>query len=108
MLGGQAASSGGSAAQGSAIVRKEPEHFDGIDPVLVYVARKLRHAQRAEALLTGAGIDYAVETDVVSVGFILRSERMGAFFYVAPPDEVRAREALAREGFTLTVTEDRR
>lgn len=86
-------------------MRRESEAFDDIDPVLVYAARKLRHAQRAEALLTSAGIDYVVETDVISVGFIFRTERMGAFFYVAPADEEPARRTLEAEGFVLRVSE---
>ncbi len=85
-------------------MRIEPETFDDIDPVLVYAARKLRHARRAEALLSAAGIDYVVETDVLSVGFIFRTERMGAFFYVAPADEAAARRALDAEGFVLRVS----
>lgn len=85
-------------------MRKEPEHFDEIDPVLVYAARKLRHAKRAEALLTEAGLDYVVETDVISVGFLFKTERTGAFFYVAPADEAAARTTLGREGFSLTVS----
>lgn len=83
------------------MARREPEHFDGIEPALVYVARKLRHAQRVETLLTEAGVDYVVETDTVSVGFIFRAERVGAFFYVAPTDMERAGQILDREGFGL-------
>lgn len=85
------------------MARREPEYFGGVEPALVYVARKLRHATRVETLLTDAGVDYAVETDVVGVGFLFRTERMGAFFYVAPADEARARQALAAEGFALHV-----
>lgn len=88
--------------------RREPGHFDDVEPALVYVARKLRYAQQVETLLTDAGIDYAVETDVVSTGFIFRTARMGAFFYVAPADESGARERLAREGFALTIDDRER
>jgi hypothetical protein len=85
------------------MARREPEHFDGIEPALVYVARKLRHAERVEALLTEAGVDYVVETDTFGVGFIFRAERVGAFFYVAPTDLERAEQILDREGFRLKV-----
>jgi hypothetical protein len=90
------------------VARKDPEHFADLDATLVYVARKLRHATRVEALLTEAGIDYAVETDVVASGLLFRTERMGAFFYVAPDDRPRAAAALAREGFALIVAGDER
>lgn len=83
------------------MARRESEHFDDVEPVLVYMARKLRHALRVEALLTGAGIDYAIETDTYTGGFIFRTERTGAFFYVAPTDETRARGVLEREGYEL-------
>jgi len=87
--------------QGSAMARREPEHFDGVDPVLVYVARKLRYATRVEEMLTDAGVDYAVETDTIAAGFIFRTERVAAFFYVAPIDQERASAILEREGFRL-------
>ena len=83
------------------MARREPEHFDGVEPVLVYMARKLRHARRVEDLLTEAGIDYAVEADTFTGGIIFRTERTGAFFYVAPVDEARASAALAVEGFGM-------
>jgi hypothetical protein len=85
------------------MARREPETFDGIEPVLAYVARKLRHATRVEDLLTDAGIDYVVETDTVAVGFIFRAERVGAFFYVAPTDHARTTSLLAREGFAMKI-----
>jgi hypothetical protein len=53
--------------------------------------------------LTEAGIDYVVETDTVAGGILFRTERMGAFFYVAPDDQARASATIAVEGFTLTV-----
>ena len=83
------------------MARREPEHFDGVEPALVYVARKLRHAQRVETLLTEAGLDYVVETDTFAVGFIFRAERVGAFFYVAPTDLERATRILDGAGFGL-------
>ena len=86
------------------MARCEPEHFEGIEPELVYVARKLRYATRVEALLTDAGVDYVVETDTVMGGFIFRSARMGAYFYVAPTDLERAAAAITKEGFSLEPT----
>jgi len=83
------------------MARREPEHFEGVEPVLVYVARKLRYAVRVEEMLTDAGVDYAVETDTIAAGFIFRTERIGAFFYVAPVDRDRATSILEREGYGM-------
>jgi hypothetical protein len=83
------------------MARREPEHFEGIEPELAYVARKLRYATRVEALLTDAGVDYVVEVDAVAGGFLFRSERQAAYFYVAPTDLERAAAAIRKEGFSL-------
>jgi hypothetical protein len=40
-----------------------------------------------------------VEPDKYSGGVIFRSERVGAFFYVAPENENPAREAMRLSGF---------
>lgn len=91
---------------GSPMARRDPEHFDAIEPELIYVARRLRHARRVEVLLTEARIDYAVETDLIASGVLFPTQRMGAFFYVAPDDVPAARAALEREGFALIVADD--
>lgn len=85
------------------MARRDGGDFDGVEPELLYVARKLRYAVRVEELLTDAGVDYAVETDTFAVGLIFRSQRVGAFFYVAPADLERAAAVLEPEGFTLSV-----
>jgi hypothetical protein len=79
-------------------MRCEPDHFGDQELALLYVAKKLKEALRLEELLTAAGIEYLVETDKYSGGVIFRSERVGAFFYVAPASDSAAREALARAG----------
>jgi hypothetical protein len=79
-------------------VRCEPDHFGDQELALLYVAKKLKEALRLEELLTAAGIDYLVETDKYSGGVIFRSERVGAFFYVAPANDNAARETLVRAG----------
>ncbi len=73
-------------------MRQEPDFFGDQDLGLVYVAKKLKEALRLEKLLTDAGVDYLVEPDKYSGGVIFRSERIGAFFYVAPEDDTAARE----------------
>jgi hypothetical protein len=42
-----------------------------------------------------------VEPDQYVGGVIFRSERVGAFFYVAPESAERVREAMHRNGFRI-------
>ena len=80
-------------------MRQEAEFFGDRELDLVYIAKKLKEALRLEAALTGSGVDYLVETDTYSGGVIFRSERVGAFFYVAPETAEHAREVMAEHGF---------
>ena len=80
-------------------MRQEPDHFGEQDLVLIYVAKRLKESLRLEKLLTDSGLDYLVEPDTYSGGIIFRSERIGAFFYVAPADDDSARATLMRGGF---------
>jgi hypothetical protein len=48
--------------------------------------------------MTDAGLDYLVEPDKYSGGIIFQSERVGAFFYVAPADQGAAKDTLVRNG----------
>ena len=67
--------------------------------MLVYIAKKLKEALRLEKVLTDAGFDYLVEPDKYSGGIIFRSERIGAFFYVAEESEAGARALMQNAGF---------
>ncbi len=78
---------------------REPDYFEDQDLSLIYVAKKLREALALEKLLTDAGLDYLVEPDRYSGGIIFRSERIGAFFYVAPADEEQARKVMVGGGY---------
>jgi len=80
-------------------MRQEPDHFGEQDLDLVYVAKKLKEALALEKFLTDAGLDYLVEPDKYSGGVIFRTERVGAFFYVAPADTEKAREAMSAAGY---------
>jgi hypothetical protein len=79
-------------------MRQEPEFFGDRELVLVYVARKLTHAQQIEGVLADGGVDFAVEADKYVAGFLFRKERIGAFFYVAPENEQAARQVLQKAG----------
>lgn len=59
------------------------------------MARSLRDALKLEKVLTGAGVEYLVETGTYTAGFLLKRDLTGAFFYVAPQDAQRVREMLA-------------
>jgi hypothetical protein len=81
-------------------MRREPDFFGDQDLSLVYVAKKLKEALRLEQMLTDAGFDYLVEPDTYSGGILFRSERTGAFFYVAPDLEPAVRQAMTASGYT--------
>jgi hypothetical protein len=80
-------------------MKQEPDYFGEQELALVYVAKKLKEALRLEQLLTDAGVDYLVEPDKYSGGVIFRSERIGAFFYVAPENTGATSEVMRRGGF---------
>jgi hypothetical protein len=80
-------------------LRRDPEYFGEQELNLVYIAKKLKEALSLEKLLSDAGVDYLVEPDKYSGGVIFRSERVGAFFYVAPGSDEAARSVMHRGGF---------
>lgn len=80
-------------------MRQEPDHFGDQELDLVYVAKRLKEALRLEQVFTDAGLDYLVEPDRYSGGVIFRTERVGAFFYVAPESAPAARQVMTGAGF---------
>ncbi len=80
-------------------MRREPDFFGEQDMALIFVAKKLKEALRLEQLLTASLVDYLIETDKYSGGVIFRSERVGAFFYVAPERDASARSTMQQGGF---------
>ena len=80
-------------------MRREPDFFQDREMDLVYIAKKLQEALRLESAFTESGVDYAVEPDKYSGGVIFRSERVGAFFYVAPESDEAVRGVMRRGGF---------
>ena len=65
----------------------------------IYIARTLADAQKLEDALKTAGIEYDVEPDSYQGGFIFRSSRIGAFFYVDPEIRERAVSLMREKGF---------
>ncbi|MGB7758654.1 MAG: hypothetical protein WBL61_02435 [Bryobacteraceae bacterium] len=80
-------------------MKQEAAFFDGKEPVLIYVAKRLRDALKLEALLTESGLDYGVEADEYRGGIIFAATRTGAFFYVLPESEAAAAEIMRRGGY---------
>jgi hypothetical protein len=80
-------------------LRRDPDFFGEQELNLVYVAKKLKEALSLEQVLTDAGFDYLVEPDKYSGGVIFRSERVGAFFYVAPESDDAARSIMQQAGY---------
>jgi len=80
-------------------MKQDAEFFEGVEPQLLYIAKKLRDALKLEELLTAVGIDYGVEADHYRGGVIFRSVRAGAFFYVRPESVEAARDVMRRNGY---------
>jgi hypothetical protein len=80
-------------------MKRDADFFEGKESVLIYIAKRLKDALRLEQILTGAGIDYGVETDTYRGGFVFQSERIGAFFYVREEGAEVARAVLANNGY---------
>ena len=81
-------------------MKQEASYFDGKEPALIYIAKKLRDALRLESIFTEAGIDYGVEADHYRGGVVFRTVRAGAFFYVLPEVLSAARDVMHRHGYS--------
>ena len=79
-------------------MKRDASFFEGKQPVLLYIARKLGEALRLEELLAAAGVDFGVEADEYRGGVIFKSLRIGAFFYVLPDGAEAARQVLLANG----------
>jgi hypothetical protein len=80
-------------------MKKEAEYFEGVEPELIFVAKRLKDALSLESVLTQAAIDYAVEPDEYVGGVIFKSKRVGAFFYVRPESRERAIAVMLENGY---------
>ena len=86
-------------------MKRPPEYFEGAEPELIYIAKRLRDATRLEGILDEAGIDYGVEADEYRGGVIFPRLRTGAFFYVLPEHREAAVAILRAAGFEVAVTQ---
>ena len=80
-------------------MKQDADFFDGKEPSLIFIAKRLKEALKLEQILTDAGVDYGVEADRYRGGFIFQSERIGAFFYVLEEVADTARQVLTSHGY---------
>ena len=80
-------------------MKQDAAFFEGKDPTLIYIAKRLKEALRLESIFTSAGLNYGVEADEYRGGVIFRSLRVGAFFYVLPESVDVAHEIMRRHGY---------
>lgn len=80
-------------------MKQDPDFFDGKEPALIYIAKRLKDALKLEQILTSAGVDYGVEPDTYRGGFVFQSERVGAFFYVLEEAAESARAVMTNHGY---------
>jgi hypothetical protein len=80
-------------------MKQDASFFEDRNPVLVYIAKRLRDALRLEGIFTEAGLDFGVEADEYRGGVVFRTVRTGAFFYVLPEAAKDAFAILERNGF---------
>ena len=80
-------------------MKQDPDFFEGKEPTLIYIAKKLKEALALEQVLSEAGVDYGVEPDRYKGGFVFQTERIGAFFYVLEEAAEAARQVLTTHGY---------
>ena len=80
-------------------MRQSAEFFGDQEMDLIYIAKRLKDAQKLETVLDAANLEYAIETDTYQGGVVFRTERVGAFFYVLPDELERARALLTDNGW---------
>ena len=80
-------------------MKQDADFFEGKEPSLIFIAKRLKEALKLEQILTNAGVDYGVEPDRYRGGFVFQSERIGAFFYVPEEAAEAARQVLTTHGY---------
>jgi hypothetical protein len=87
-------------------MKQDASFFEGKEPALVYIGKRLKDALRLECIFTEAGVDFGVEADEYRGGVIFRSVRAGAFFYVLPETVERATEVMHQNGYRVYVGQE--
>jgi len=85
----------------------DPEDFEDRPNELVFIARRVREAERVEALLTDEGIDYALAfEDFLHGGIFGTTTLTGVGFYVLSNQAAHCRELLGRRGLAVGIVEE--
>ena len=87
-------------------MRREAEFFGEQELVLIYMARRLKHALAVEKIFTEGGLDYFLETGPYLSGLLFRTTKVGVFFYSTAGDQERARSMLTERGFKVYEAEN--
>ena len=58
-------------------MKQDASFFEGKEPRLIYIAKKLKDALQLESIFDAAGLDYGVETDEYSGGRSLPQDAGG-------------------------------
>jgi hypothetical protein len=80
-------------------MRQDAEFFNDQEMDLIYIGKRLADAQALEEQLSEAGWEYYVEPDEYSGGFLFKTQRTGAFFYVLLEKAPEARRFLEEKGY---------
>ncbi len=82
-------------------MRRDADFFGDRELVLIFMARRLKHALAVEKLFGECGLDYFLETGPYQSGLLFPTARVGVFFYTAPEEETRARQLLQERGYKV-------
>ncbi len=82
-------------------MRRDSEFYGEQELVLIFMARRLKHALAVEKIFDEAGLDYFLETANYQSGLLFLSTKVGVFFYTAPEEAERARTLLTGRGYKV-------
>lgn len=80
-------------------MRREPDFFGDAELSLLYLATRLSKALALEELLTANEVEYLLETNTYTGGFLIKRDLTGVFFYVPHPALDAAQAVLRANGF---------
>lgn len=80
------------------MARIEPDALT--DPEQVYLAASLGEARKVEALLTGRGVNYVTQVEMLGRSSLFGSVRHGVGFYVTQSQAAYCRTHLDEAGFS--------
>jgi hypothetical protein len=89
------------------MARIDPEELEDRQSELIFIARRIREAERVEALLTEEGIDYALAFEPFLHGGIFGIMTLtGVGFYVLSGQAPYCRELLGQHGLAVGVVDE--